>query len=306
MSSKSERIVGRIMQQIRLITNGHILNPVWKERTERRKQRYKATYEAAMHYLRRYIPSIRNFQPEDISIIPEPERAFSIWFQGEDEAPALVKSCFRSMRRHLDLELVVLTEKTIFDWISLPDYIIRKWKEGKISHAHFSDICRVELLYRHGGVWLDATDYVTAPIPKFIMDEEFFVFMSGERIRGCYSVIQNCFIRGKKGNDILAMWRHAMHSYWKEEDSKINYFVHHMLLQTSIQNNEHTATLFKKMPKVVQDPTHALWDEHCAEIYSKSLFESLTKDAFFQKTNFKDRRLKNMQSGTIAEYVINS
>ena len=126
MSKAISRIAGRIRQWMYLVTFGHVLNPVWSGRQARRKKRYKATYASCMGYLERYVDAITKIKPQNADVSPEPERAFSIWFQGEENAPALVKSCFRSMRRHLEQELVVLDEKTLFDWIKLPDYVVRK------------------------------------------------------------------------------------------------------------------------------------------------------------------------------------
>lgn len=294
------------MQQLHLIAMGHVFNPFWGEREGRRKRRYQATYGAAMGYLQRYAKPVSEIVPETLNSDQEPERAFTIWFQGEDKAPALVKACFRSMRRHLKQELVVLDENTLFDWITLPEHIVRKWKEGKIPHTQFSDICRIELLFEHGGLWFDATDYVTAPVPQYIMDEDFFLFMAGEKIRGSYAVIQSCFMRAKKGNPVMGVWREANSIYWKEENSKINYFIHHLLLKLSVDVNETARHHFAKMPKVDQDPTHALWGEHANDDYDEETFRALTADAFFQKTNYKDKRLKDLKPGSIAEHILNS
>ncbi|MDE5968175.1 MAG: capsular polysaccharide synthesis protein [Muribaculaceae bacterium] len=306
MSSTISRSLGRIKQQLHLITLGHVLNPFWDGRLNRRRRRYQATRSAAMGYLRRYAPEVSKLKPEPMAGGNEPERAFTIWFQGEDNAPELVKACFRSMRRHLKQDLVVLDENTLFDWITLPDFIVRKWKEGKIPHTQFSDICRIELLYEHGGVWLDATDYVTAPIPQYIMDEDFFLFMAGSKIRGSYALIQSCFIRGKKGNELLSIWRAANNIYWKDENSKINYFIHHLLLNLAVDNNADAAELFARMPKVDQDPTHALWGDHATDTYSPQLFDELTRDSFFQKTNYKDSRLASAAPDSIAQFILKS
>lgn len=306
MSSWISRATGRTVQQLHLILMGHVFNPFWGEREGRRKRRYQATYGAAMGYLKRYGKAVSKVVPEKIDTTPEPERAFTIWFQGEEKAPELVKACFRSMRRHLKQELVVLDEKTLFDWITLPDHIVRKWREGKIPHTQFSDICRIELLFEHGGLWFDATDYVTAPVPEYIMDEDFFVFMAGEKIRGSYAVIQSCFMRARKGNPVMGVWREANSIYWKDEDSKINYFIHHLLLKLSIDVNEIARENFARMPKVDQDPTHALWGEHCNDDYDEASFKALTSGAFFQKTNYKDKRLKDLKPGSIAEYILKS
>ena len=305
MSSRLSRFFGRLRQQSHLILFGHILNAPWKSREARRKQRYTATRGASLRYLERYADDLRKAVPEKIDMTPEPERAFTIWFQGEYNAPDLVKSCFRSMRRHLKQELVVLDEKTIFDWISLPDYIVKKWKEGKILNTQFSDICRVELLYQHGGIWLDATCFVTSPIPEQIMDEDFFLFMAGDKIRGSYAYIQSCFIRSRKGNPLLGVWREANFIYWKEENSKINYFILHMLFILSINVNDLASENFKKMLRIEQDPTHTLWSSHYKDKYDKEVFENLTKDSFFQKTSYKSPGITELAPDSMGAYMIN-
>lgn len=306
MSEKISRFLGRMRQQAHLIMMGHILNAPWKSRESRRRQRYTATREAALKYLGRYADEIKELKPEPADMTPEPERAFTIWFQGEEQAPPLVKACFRSMRRHLSQELVVLDEKTLFDWITLPQFVVDKWKEGRIPHTQFSDICRIQLLYQHGGLWFDATDYVTSTVPRYIMDEGVFLFMGGDKIRGSYAFIQSCFIRGKKGNPLLGIWNKANFIYWKNENSKINYFVHHLLLLLSTRVNESAKRSMEKMPHIDQDPTHSLWGEHCMDQYDAETFRSLTKDSFFQKTNYKDKRLLSIPPGSIAEYILQS
>lgn len=296
-----------MVMQAQLVVQGHIFNPLWRNRDARRKCRYDATLKSALRYLRRYAPQISAIRiPPQPSVQNEPERAFTIWFQGEENAPELVKACFRSMRHNLKQELVVLDETTLFDWITLPDYIVEKWKKGEIPHTQFSDICRVALLYEHGGLWFDATDFITAPVPQYIMDQDCFLFMAGNKIRGSYAFIQSCFIRGRKGNPLLGIWREADYIYWKNENSRIDYFVHHLLFKLATEVNPTARELIAGMPHVDQDPTHALWGEHCMDKYSEQDFHRLTDDSFFQKTNYKDSRLKNMLPGTMAEYIINS
>lgn len=39
----------------------------------------------------------------------------------------------------------------------MPEYIINKQKEGYIDITHFSDILRMMLLTKHGGIWMDST-----------------------------------------------------------------------------------------------------------------------------------------------------
>ncbi len=293
--------------QCSVILFGHILNPLWKSREERRYRRSEATAAAVRKYLSIYKKEIEN---DNIPYTPaenaEKEHAFSIWFQGEENAPDSVKACFAGMRQHLDQELIVLDNNTLFDWIELPEYIIEKWKSGKIGNAHFSDICRVELLFRHGGLWFDATDYVTAPVPEIIMKSDFFVFMGGQKIDSWYGFIQNCFIRARKGNPLLGLWRDAMLMYWKHEDKIITYLGHQILFQVVTEYNKQAASLFAKMPRMDQDPTHVLWYEHKEEPYDSKKFLEYTEGTFFQKTDFKDKNARNPLPGSMAAYMFAS
>lgn len=284
------------------ILHAHILNPLWYSRQRRGNIRKQVFEKALFKFCKAYRPYVLKLNPAPQKVSEEPERLFTIWLQGEEKAPALVKACFRSMRKHSDLPLIILDEKSIFDWISLPDYIIKKWKAGNISSAHFTDICRVELLYEHGGVWADSTDFFTMPVPDYIMNEDFFVFHAGNIFS--YSFIQNCFIRAKKGNPLLKVWRDLIFKYWESENKIHTYFAHQMLFRFAIENNPIARQLYLKMPKIDQDPTHSLWFGHKNHPYSPETYDKWSKESFFTKTSYKEIEAINPLSGTVAEKII--
>ena len=59
------------------------------------------------------------------------------------------------------------------------------------------------------------------------------------------------------------------------------------------------------MAKIDQDATHKVWYGHKNDSYTTALYKHLTKDVFFQKTNYKDKESINPEKGTIADYMIN-
>lgn len=296
----------RMVFEIRFLIGVHLLNPLWHSRDNRRVKRYLTTKDSVLKYLRRYRRPIEGFIPGLPTTDAEPERAFTIWLQGEESAPELVKACFRSMRKFLNVELVILDENTISDWITLPPYIIKKWKAGKIRLAHFTDICRVELLYQHGGIWLDSTDFMTAPVPEQIMNADFFVYLAGRHYGGWYAFMQNCFIRARKHNPLLGVWREVIFKYWEKENNIICYYAHQLMFQFAVENNKTARLLFNEMPKVEQDPTHALWIDHYLEPFDEDKYKKLTDGAFFQKTSYKSKELDNVPPGSFADMIIKS
>ena len=103
---------------------------------------------------------------------------WTCWLQGLDNAPDLVKVCHASLCEYIkDRSVVVLTNKNLQQYVTLPEYILRKHEQGIIPDAAFSDMLRLELLCKHGGTWIDATVLCTGDEGiKELMDADLFVF----------------------------------------------------------------------------------------------------------------------------------
>ncbi len=287
-----------------VLLGGHLLNPLWLSREERRTRRGEVTARAVGQYLDKYAGRLSREEPEEFKGHHHRERIFSLWLQGEEAAPPLVRACLDSIRERCTPELVVLDEKSLFHWIAIPDFFIDKYRKGMIRPAHLSDICRIELLYRYGGYWMDATDYATGDIPEEIRREPFFVYRSGHTQRGSYSFIQNCFIRGTQGNFLLQGWRRALREYWKREKGAVDYFVHQLLFRKFIESNELAAGEFGKMLQLDQDPTHQLWFAHGTDPFDAARYAQWASQACFQKTEYKSRLSVNPPKGSFADALL--
>ena len=276
----------------RLLWQGVLLNPFWENAQKRRARRGEIIARLVTDFMRKHmLHAAEAVEPREAVRDDAGEKIYTIWLQGEQNAPDIVKSCFASIRAHCKQELVVLDENTLPQHISLPGYILRKYRTGRIKPAHFSDICRVELLYRHGGYWLDATCFATGAIPEFITEQDFFIYMAGRHIYGNYSYIQNCFIRARKGNWLIAAWRAMILDYWRCTNRRIEYFQHQLMFRTLVENHPHAAELFARMPKIDQDPTHYLFFLHGDEPFDAALQEQITREGFFfQKTTYKSAK----------------
>lgn len=296
--------ISRMAVQAEIIVRGHILNWVWRPRMLRRQVRGAVTRECVGKYIDRYVPLYPDLSEDSQPDSAGQENIYSIWLQGEDKAPEVVRACWRSVRANCRQELVVLDETQLLSTLDLPDYVVSKYRSGRMTRAHFSDICRVELLYRYGGIWLDATDFVVRDFPQWLQDEDFFIYLSGEWVSGAYAFVQNCFFRSRRGNYILKAWREAILSYWKNEDSALDYFVHQLLLWRVICRNRRAAELFSRMPKISQDITHMLWFDNRDKPFDRDRFNSLFSEALFQKTEYKSTSAKHPVPGSFAEYMM--
>jgi len=78
-----------------------------------------------------------------------------LWWQGIDSAPDVVKLCVRSVKAHKgNRPLILLDESNYEKYVRVPSYYKELYTNGKISRTQFSDILRLNLLYKRGGYGL--------------------------------------------------------------------------------------------------------------------------------------------------------
>ena len=114
------------------------------------------------------------------SAVPDDDPAmrgkiWACWWQGEDSAPAIVKRCLQSIRSAAgEHEVIVLDDNNYREYADMPEWIVDKYNKGIISRTQFSDALRFTLLSQHGGIWLDATMYCSAPLPPDAFERDLF------------------------------------------------------------------------------------------------------------------------------------
>ena len=118
------------------------------------------------NYLANEYPDIYNVEKYDkrFNNTRSKRVVWVFWGQGEQNMPILVMSCYNQLRKN-NKNVVLVTMDNIDQYIHMPKIIIDKVKNGKITWAFFSDIVRVLLLEKYGGLWLDATVWVPGVVP---------------------------------------------------------------------------------------------------------------------------------------------
>jgi len=210
------------------------------------------------------------------------------WLQGLDQAPQLVQNCIRSIERNKQegQQVIILTAKNFNEYIDLPAVMIDKWEKGQITNTHLSDLIRIHVLARHGGCWIDATIYQTAPIPLQIAQSPLFLFHTHGEFS--YTFIQSCFMVSEPNNYVMRKWCAAMHAYWTMETRLINYFTLHLMFIALLHQDSQFKAEFEKVMVLSDEPMHILLYEMMkGGDYSEQLMDKAKNATFVQKLTYK-------------------
>lgn len=257
--------------------------PVWWTHSRAAIEQIQA--ERASNYLWRKYGSLITKPLDDSQLVNEPTRIIWVcWLQGLDNAPEIVKQCIASVKRYMPkYEVRELTAENIFDFVSLPEHIVRKYKNGTITFTHFSDILRTALLVQHGGIWLDATVLLTGTIPTEMTDAPLF-FMQKSVLSSIPHAGSSWFIAAHKGNAVMQRVLDVLCAYWKRENILRDYYLFHCILYLVLTRNEQASALFKAMPYIPNVDAHTLQynlfenfnETHWKYICSRSAIHKLT------------------------------
>jgi len=181
---------------------------------------------------------------------------WTIWFQGEESAPDLVRRCLKSWRdKNPDWQVRCLTATDISKYINIGRLVDLSWQQ--ITAASLSDIARILLLQEYGGVWVDATLYCNRPLNEWLADampSGFFAFAKPEPDR----LLSSWFLAAECGNPIIAAWASAVSSYWRGRASTDEYYWFHDLFGSLVSTDDRVATCWGATPRYSADPCHAI------------------------------------------------
>lgn len=205
------------------------------------------------------------------------------WWQGIESAPELVKKCYESVQKNFSgWNIVVIDQKNYKEYLELPISIIKKHESGIITHTHFSDILRLALLCRYGGVWLDATVYCTGKLNQEFVQKDLFCYRNGWMDQESIN-FASWFIISKPNEPILSASLMLLFDYWETHDYLIHYFLLHMFVKLiSDELNEK----WREIPYYNHNDNHLLAEELPKE-WDKRRVEGICRLTNFHKLSYK-------------------
>lgn len=254
----------------------------------------------AVYLKRHYSRYIHDVEYTETAV---PKIVWICWLQGEENAPALVKQCIRSVRRYAsDCEVRILTEQNLGEYVTFPDDVWAKYRSGKIPFTQFSDLLRVALLAEHGGIWMDATVLLTDRLPDYVSSGSLFMFRESWLQRGV-TVASSWFLASCAGHPIMVNMRDLLVRYWQRESHLRHYFIVHLFMSVLVRNSEQCKALFERMPYVSNVDVHTMMFR-LFEPYTPALWAEITGRSSVHKLSYKWPEEKQSQPGTIFQHVL--
>lgn len=224
---------------------------------------------------------------------------WSAWLQGLDNAPEMVNVCLESHQKHLPgYEFRVLDMDNYRQWVELPEWVEEKYARGMIPAALFSDVLRVAVLKRYGGVWMDAsvlcTGFDNQQLQKQwteVENSRFAVFRYYRKGDRYPSGLSNWFIAATPDNIVLTSVYDMLTAYWRDYDCTIDYYMMHLFISCALKA---FPEMERGMPKLNSRYSFFLGDA-LSRTYSQEAWQELVDHVAIHKLNYRkaDEARKN-------------
>jgi|BioPla2DNA2_1021312.scaffolds.fasta_scaffold13103_3 hypothetical protein len=241
-------------------------------------------------YLGRYRYALQS-PPEDIQAGTStyPDKIWVSWLQGEDQTPPIVKKCIASIRANsCGREVIVLTRENMAQYVQLPASVLENYDRGRVPNAHFSDLLRIALLAMHGGLWVDATVWMTETLPAYITEEPLFCFKAPIVAGPSPIKASSWLISARPNHPIIVKTRDLLYEYWRKERYLKHYFLFHLAFALACDANDETRRLWKQVPYHHNANAHILQFE-LFDPFDEKRYEEICRYSTIHKLTYKFR-----------------
>ena len=174
---------------------------------------------------------------------------------------------------------------------------MKKVRNRRITLTHFSDILRMCLLYQYGGLWMDATIYVSQPIGAEPFCKQLFTL--APRLPHTNHISRSRWtgylIGGDKGGPLFDFAKNFFWDYWEKEKRLLDYFLIDYIIDLA----------YIYMPEVSKEidslPTGHSQIDRLAQLlnapFDEKTFGILSLKLTFHKLSYKQRLMVTTKDG---------
>lgn len=217
------------------------------------------------------------------------DRIWICWWQGVDNSPEIIKRCIESIGKNIgDYQITIITEDNYKNYVQFPEWVEEKKKKGIISQTHYSDLLRLELLAKYGGIWLDSTFYCVKPDIEQYFSKPLWSIKRPNYLH-C-SVACGYFANYSLGctydnRNVYAVVRDFLVKYWEDNDTIIDYLLTDYLIVLIQRHNTKIAKIFEDI--IPNNPCCDELFKILGQPYDNNIWNELKKDTALFKLTWK-------------------
>ena len=235
-----------------------------------------------------------------------------MWWQGMDNAPAVVKMCYRSVKdRYGDnYEIILLDKDNYRQYVELPEDIERKIEDekiflekGQVPLQFLTDIIRLELLIKYGGLWMDATILCTGKsgrLPSYIEKSDLFYYdIAWPNSWSAFTKIENWFIYAVSNSPWVIMLRDMLYLYVRTNKRICDYHLTYCLAELVC---EQYSDIVKAKPPLGNVNALAM-QMYLFKPFNKDIYDFITDNSCFHKLTWKVDKADEEKEETFYKYI---
>ena len=215
---------------------------------------------------------------------------WTLWMQGYEHAPELVKCTIDSIRKFAELnsfQFILLEKDTIEKYIEFPKLIKEKMNLGIIDYTKISDILRVSLLAKYGGTWVDATIYMSRDFDSSLLLQNYYTIKTGEMADYSPNISQNrwkgFFLSGN--SSLFGFTRDFFFEYYSRYDIAVDYLLIDYIFDLAYKYDEKIRNQMLKLEK--SNPNLFWLEKNLGNEFNQGLWDSITRNTTVFKTTYK-------------------
>ena len=252
---------------------------------------------------------------QQIEYVPNqetPKKIWLMWWQGENNMPPVSKACTNLIKRHVpDYEINIITKYNYNDYLCLDDVVglLDKKFLGKprMIIQYLSDIIRMRLLSRYGGIWIDSTVFVSESstireieqLPFFTVrlnDPRDHELISSPR-KGFFSEF---FIASSFGNPFFCFVDECLTFHIKRHKSSWDYLLNEYVILIGIKHVPFIRHLFDSVG--YSNPRLYWLGNHIHDKFDSSVWNKVNEDTHIFKLSNHDAKEERIDREEVTYY----
>ena len=250
------------------------------------------------YYFKSYLKEIKIITQREYDNVKKEEKSRQVWTMWlQEDIPEVCQVCINKIKEYYP-NAIVITEKNIREFVNIPEIIWQKYKQKKMMPALFSDYIRMCLLDKYGGLWIDATCFLTQKIPEYIWKASFFIMKENKKVG-----FSNYFIYSDSNNYLAKMIKNFLEQYWLKEDKEPMYFFYHYFVRILVENDKKARECWDNIPIGLNLNTK-LFSKILFNDYDEDIFNWLNSTSFLHKLTYKKIAENDTNPNSYYRYIM--